>query len=94
VAPEVPTLAEGGVRDVRFISWVGFLTTAGTPAAVVNKLNAAMVAALRQPSVQQTLANAGASEIFASTPEEFAAFIKRERAQWAAVIKATGATAN
>ena len=94
VVPDVPTLAEGGVKDVRFISWVGFLTSAGTSPAIVNKLNGAMVAALKLPSTQQIFNNIGASEIFATSPEEFAAFIKRERAQWGAVIKATGVKAD
>jgi tripartite-type tricarboxylate transporter receptor subunit TctC len=92
--PEVPTLAEAGLPGVSFISWVGFLAPAGTPAPIVEQLNTAMVSALNMPSVRQAIANAGGSEIFATSPDEFARFITRERAQWSGVIKALGVTAN
>ena len=90
--PEIPTLAEAGLPGVSFISWVGFLAPAGTPGPIVEQLNTAMVSALNMPSVRQAIANAGGSEIFATSPDQFARFITRERAQWSGVIKALGVT--
>lgn len=92
--PEVPTLSEAGLPGMRFISWVGFLAPAGTPAPIVGRLNAAMVSALGTPAVRQAIQAAGGSEIFGTTPEEFGRFLASERAQWSKVIKALGLKAD
>lgn len=92
--PDIPTLSEAGLKDARFISWVGFLAPAGTPRPILEKLNGAMVAALKTPSVVQAIRNAGGSEIFATSIDEFDTFLKRERAQWSGVIKQLGLKAN
>lgn len=92
--PEIPTLSEAGLPGMNFISWVGFLAPAGTPRPIIDQQNGAMVAALNNPTVRQAIANAGGSEIYATTPDAFAQFLARERAQWTAVIKALGITAN
>lgn len=92
--PDLPTLAEAGLPGMRFISWVGFLAPAGTPAPIVGRLHAAMVAALATPSVRQAIQAAGGSEIFGTSPEEFGRFLASERAQWSKVIRTLGLKAN
>ena len=92
--PDIPTLAEGGLPGVNFISWVGFLAPAGTPRPIVDQLNAAMVSALNTPAVRQAITNAGGSDIYASSADSFGQFLARERSQWGAVVKALGVTAN
>lgn len=92
--PNLPTLSEAGLTDTAFISWVGFLAPVGTPRPVLEKLNGAMVEALRTPSVVDSIRKAGGSDIFASSIEEFGSFLARERAQWSTVIRELGITAN
>ena len=92
--PNIPTLSEAGLSDTSFISWVGFLAPAGTPRPVLDKLNGAMVDALKTPSVVESIRKAGGSDIFASSIEEFGTFLARERAQWSSVIRELGITAN
>jgi len=92
--PNTPTLSEAGLSGTSFISWIGFLAPAGTPRLVLDKLNGAMVEALRTPSVVESIRKAGGSDIFASSVEEFGTFLARERAQWSSVIRELGITAN
>jgi tripartite-type tricarboxylate transporter receptor subunit TctC len=92
--PNIPTLSEAGLSGTSFISWVGFLAPAGTPRPVLDKLNGAMVEALKTPSVVESIRKAGGSDIFASSVEEFGTFLARERAQWSSVIRELGITAN
>lgn len=86
VFPDVPTVAET-VPGYEATQWYGVLAPAGTPAAIVSRLNKEIDAGLKDPRIQERLV-AGGSEPFASTPEEFSAFIKAEIARWAPVIKA------
>ena len=87
--PELPTVAESGVPGYEVASWYGLLTPALTPRAIIDKLNREIVAILRLPELRDRLAADGA-EAVGNSPEEFAAYIKRELARWAAVIKAAG----
>lgn len=89
--PNVPTIAEAGVPGYEATSWFGMFTTAGTPAPVVAKLNAAIVKVLAQPDVKKKIEEQGA-EVYSETPEHFAAFIKAESAKWGKVVKESGAT--
>ncbi|MBX9812330.1 MAG: tripartite tricarboxylate transporter substrate binding protein [Burkholderiales bacterium] len=89
VFPDVPTIAEAGVPGYEATQWYGVLAPAGTPKAVVARLNKEIVSALQTAPMQERLAADG-SEPLASTPEEFFAFIKSEIARWAPVIKAAG----
>jgi tripartite-type tricarboxylate transporter receptor subunit TctC len=89
-APDIPTLAEAGFPGFEVTSWQGFLAPAGTPAAVVNRLNAEILRVLAQPDVRERLTAQGI-EIVTSTPQELAAIIKRDAEIWAKVVKATGA---
>jgi tripartite-type tricarboxylate transporter receptor subunit TctC len=89
-APDVPTIAESGVPGYEAVAWFGVLAPAGTPPAIVNKLNAEIVKVLKSPDVAQRLASQGAEPV-SNTPEEFSAYIKTEMVKWAKVIKASGA---
>jgi len=85
--PDVPTISEG-VPGFEVLGWFGLLTTAGTPAPVVNKLFAELVRILAQPDVKNFYLNAGLEATASKSPAEFAAFIRSERDKWAKVIKA------
>jgi tripartite-type tricarboxylate transporter receptor subunit TctC len=84
--PDVPTVAESGVPGYEFSSWFGFMVPKKTPAEVVNRLNAAAVAALREPQTAQRLL-AGMTRPVGSTPQQFAQLIARENARWALLIQ-------
>jgi tripartite-type tricarboxylate transporter receptor subunit TctC len=86
VAPEIPTFAEAGVPGYESIGWFGAVAPAGTPAPIVERLNAEMAAALAAPDVRERMLAAGV-EPLTDTPQEFAAFIRAENRKWARVIK-------
>jgi tripartite-type tricarboxylate transporter receptor subunit TctC len=88
-APDVPTMAEAGLPGYEFTSWFGVLAPAKTPHAIVEKLNAEIVKALRSPEISVRLSAEGA-ELIASTPEAFAQFLSSETAKWSKVIRAAG----
>jgi len=88
--PDVPAIGEtipGYVGEI----WYGVLAPAGTPPEVINRLHGAIAAGLTSPEVRARFAKQGA-EVVASTPAEFAGFIKREIVKWTKVIKEAGAT--
>jgi tripartite-type tricarboxylate transporter receptor subunit TctC len=85
----IPTFAEQGLPAFESIGWFGIVAPAKTPPAVVAKLNAALVAELKQPSVVERIRALGA-EPMPQTPEEFAAFIVREVDRWTKVVAASG----
>jgi tripartite-type tricarboxylate transporter receptor subunit TctC len=89
--PDVPTLDESGVKGYESIAWYGVVAPGKTPKPIVDKLNAEMVKALRDPDIKQRLAEMGSAEV-AGSPEKFGALIKAEIAKWAPVVKASGAT--
>jgi tripartite-type tricarboxylate transporter receptor subunit TctC len=93
VLPEVPTLAESGLTDYEATSWQGVVAPAGTPQPIVARLNSVIAQALRSPEVGERLAAEGA-EPGGNTAEEFAAFIAREIAKWATVVKQSGLKAD
>ena len=86
VLPDVPTMSEAGVTGYEAGSWYGILVPAGTPRDIVQRLNAEIVRAVKQPDVRERLAAEGADSI-GSTPEEFAAHIKIEMARLGKVIR-------
>ena len=88
--PDVPTMAEAGVRDFIITSWGAFVMPKGTPAAITAKLSAAMQAIAADPATQQRFLEAGARAV-ASTPQETAAFAERERVKWKEVVQISGA---
>jgi tripartite-type tricarboxylate transporter receptor subunit TctC len=87
--PDVPTLAEAGVPGYESTGWFGVVAPASTPAAIVNRLNAEIVAALNDPEIRNTMRGMGV-EPSPSKVEEFEQYIKAEIQKWAKVIKLSG----
>jgi len=90
IAPDVPTLAESGLPGFEVGSWQGVFAPAGTPAAVVKRLNTEIVKVLAMPDVREKLGALGA-EIVADSPEDFATIVKAEVVKWSDVVKKSGA---
>lgn len=91
--PELPTIAESGLPGFEVIAWFGLFAPAGTPAAMIDRLNAEANKALAMPSVRENLMTQG-FELMGGTVAEFGAFVRSEIDKWAKVVKATGAKAN
>ncbi len=87
VLPDVPTFAEAGVPDFESYSWQGLAAPAGTPPAVVARLNTELNKALASEDVRHRLADLGI-EPSPTTPEEFTAFVREQSALWGGVIRA------
>jgi tripartite-type tricarboxylate transporter receptor subunit TctC len=85
--PDVPTTPETGYPKLQAPFWLGVVAPAGTPAAIIDKLNAAFRDSLAQPETRARLATLGA-EIKIGTPAEFGKLLANELAQWTAVVKA------
>jgi tripartite-type tricarboxylate transporter receptor subunit TctC len=90
VAPEIPTVAEAGLPGFEVTSWYGVLAPTGTPRDVTSRLSRDIAKSLSTPDMRQRFADLGATPV-GNTPDEFAAFIKREGAKWAKAIKISGA---
>jgi tripartite-type tricarboxylate transporter receptor subunit TctC len=93
LAPEIPTLAESGVPGYESNGWFAILAPAGTPPAIVNRLNTELNAVLRSPEIRERFATAWL-EPLPSTPLELSELMKSETVKWAKVIKDSGATAD
>ena len=90
LAPDMPTLAESGVPGYDAAGWFGILAPAGTPPAVLTRLNAEITAVLRLPEIRERFA-AAALEPLPSTPDYMAQLMRTEAIKWAKVIKDSGA---
>ncbi|MEO8305601.1 MAG: tripartite tricarboxylate transporter substrate binding protein [Betaproteobacteria bacterium] len=88
--PDVPTIAESGLPGFDASSWFGVLAPAGTPPAIIAKLNAEIAKWLASPEAKEKLASVGANAA-GGTPEDFARHIQMETAKWAKVVKESGA---
>lgn len=91
--PDVPTVAESGVPELKnfeALAWNGVLVAADTPRAVVDRINAALNAALGDASVKERLKSAGLEPV-GGTPEQFTKLIQDEAVKWAPIIKRSGA---
>jgi tripartite-type tricarboxylate transporter receptor subunit TctC len=86
VLPEVPTIAEAGVKNVDVYSWQAVVGPKGLPADLRQKMHAAVVAAINEPQTKTQFTTMGL-EIVANTPEQFAAFQQQEFARWKRVIE-------
>jgi tripartite-type tricarboxylate transporter receptor subunit TctC len=84
--PEVPTLQEAGVKDFQFTQWLAMLAPAGTPPAVVARLNSALRNALNTKELREKF-EAGAFEAFITTPEEAGKFLADEVQRFSKLIK-------
>jgi tripartite-type tricarboxylate transporter receptor subunit TctC len=89
IAPEIPTMAEAGLPGYETSTWGGILAPAGTPKAVVAKLNTEMNRILALPDVKQRMTDAGI-EVGGGTPQQFNDFIQSEMVKWAKVAKDAG----
>ena len=90
--PDVPSIAEGGVRDFEAVAWFGVLAPPGTPRDITSRLNAEIVKVLNQPDMKQRLTDGG-SLVIGNSPEEADRFLKSEIARWGVVVKAANITA-
>jgi tripartite-type tricarboxylate transporter receptor subunit TctC len=88
--PEVPTMAESGVKDFIVTSWGAFVMPKGTPPAVANKVSAAIADLARDPALKDKYLQTGAL-LKATTPKETADFAERERVKWKEVVRISGA---
>ena len=84
--PDTPTVAEAGVPGFEVNVWFGMQVPAGTPKAVVDKLNRDIVTLLKEPEVVQRFRNQGV-EVAASTPEQFGALVRSEITKWTQLIR-------
>jgi tripartite-type tricarboxylate transporter receptor subunit TctC len=85
-APKLPTVAEAGLPGYEYVAWYGVLAPAGTPREIIAKLNAELVKIAHQPDMKDKLTGEG-GDVVGSSPEEFAAFIKRELVSSAKLVK-------
>ena len=88
--PEVPTMAESGVKDFIVTSWGAFVMPKGTPPAIVNKVSAAIAEIARDPVLKDKYLQTGAL-LHATTPKETEAFAASERVKWKEVVRLSGA---
>jgi tripartite-type tricarboxylate transporter receptor subunit TctC len=93
LVPDVPTIAESGLRGYDAYSWAAVVAPAATPKDIVAKLNADIVKALNDPEVKQRLLQNGA-EAMPGTPEQFGKTLKAEMTKWAKIIKAANIQAD
>ncbi|HET9403258.1 MAG TPA: tripartite tricarboxylate transporter substrate binding protein [Burkholderiales bacterium] len=88
-APDIPTIAESGVKGYAVTNWYGLLAPAKTPRPIIDRLHRNVVMVLQQPDVAKRFSADGAEAVH-STPVEFTAHIKAETRKWAGVIKQAG----
>jgi tripartite-type tricarboxylate transporter receptor subunit TctC len=92
-APDVPTMAEAGLKGFSEAGsdlWFGIVGPPGIPRPVVQKLNEALITAMRSPEMRQRISAAG-FELWTSTSDEFARVIRQDRERWGPIVKASGA---
>ena len=87
--PDIPTVAESGVPGYEVTTWYGVSAPARVPRAILDRLNAEIVRAVKSPDASERLRASGADPV-GSTPEEYTAFMQNEIAKWAKVIAAAG----
>jgi tripartite-type tricarboxylate transporter receptor subunit TctC len=88
--PDVPTVAEQGVKDYEVRSWTALLAPAGTPASVIDRLNAAVRTALSDPAIRLKLEEATGGDVRASSPKELAVAISSDVQRWTQLVKDAG----
>ncbi len=85
--PDVPTMAEAGIKDMVVTAWFGFVAPAGTPPAIVDKIQQATKKVLSTPEIQKRFAEMGGVP-GGGTPAEFGAFMDKERESWRKIVEA------
>jgi tripartite-type tricarboxylate transporter receptor subunit TctC len=93
IAPELPTIAESGVRGFESGTWYGLMAPAGTPRDIVSRINGAVIRVLQFADVREKL-NAQGAEPLSGTPSQVGEYVRSEIAKWAKVIKAAGIKAD
>jgi tripartite-type tricarboxylate transporter receptor subunit TctC len=91
-APEVPTMEEAGLPGYTYRAWMGIAVPAGTPPAIVDRLNRELVRALQEPEAKAWFAAQG-SDVVGDTPQAFAAAVREDHARWGKVIREAGIAA-
>ena len=91
LAPDLPTLHELGLAGFDVKGWNGFVAPSGTPRAIVARINAEAMRALKQTEVVQRLKTAGYDAAAENTPEQFGDYIRAELAKWTRVVRESGA---
>ena len=94
LAPDVPTMAEAGIKDFEMSSWQAVYAPKGTPKPIVDKLNAEIVKVLKEPATHEKLEKTNCMEVVASSPEELTRVMQAEIPRWSALVKKSGAQAN
>jgi tripartite-type tricarboxylate transporter receptor subunit TctC len=90
VMPEVPTVAEAGVPGYEATIWLGIMAPKGTPAEIVDKLNAEITKIMNRPDVKESWAKQGAVPM-PMQPAEFERYLRADIEKWAQVVKVSGA---
>ena len=90
VLPQVPTVAESGIAGFDVSVWYGIFAAAGTPPAIVQRLNTEFIKAMAAPTAKKVIEDAG-YQIVGSTPAQLDTYVKAEIARWSKVVKDSGA---
>ena len=90
IFPDIPTISEAGVPGYETNAWGGIVVPVGTPQAIVTRLNAEINKALQSPTLRERYAAIEAEPV-GGTPEQFAAYVRKETLKWAEVVKKSGA---
>jgi tripartite-type tricarboxylate transporter receptor subunit TctC len=93
IAPDIPTIAEGGLNGYELVAWQGVVAPAGTPRAVVDQLAGQINALMADAATRHRLIALSLEPLPPSTPDSFAAYIRTEVDRWAPIVKASGAEA-
>jgi tripartite-type tricarboxylate transporter receptor subunit TctC len=89
ILPNVPTVAETGIKGYEALNWYGIVVPAKTPRAIIDRLHQATVATLATPKIKKALHDRGI-DIATSSPDAFAAYIRSETRKWTPIIKSAG----
>jgi tripartite-type tricarboxylate transporter receptor subunit TctC len=90
--PDVPTMAQAGVANYEVSTWFGYFAPTGTPAEILDRLNAEINKALHDPGIRNLLEAQGSVELVGGSREQFAGFVRNELAKWADIVKRSGAS--
>jgi tripartite-type tricarboxylate transporter receptor subunit TctC len=90
-APEIPTLAESGLKGFELAAWQGIVGPAGLPRPIVDQLAAQIEKLLADPATDRKLSTIALEPLPGSTPDRFAAYVKTEVDRWAVIVKNSGA---
>jgi tripartite-type tricarboxylate transporter receptor subunit TctC len=92
-APDIPTIAEGGLPGYELVAWQGLVAPAGTPRPIVDTVAAQVAKLLADPATRERFTAIAIEPLPASTPDSFAQYIKAEVDRWATIVKNSGAEA-